>query len=68
MQLKEDEVQWINSHPERCEACGHLDIFHNDHCCPFCLVEDCPCEYGLMPEKGKPEDVLRSDRARAKGE
>lgn len=38
----EDEQRWILENPERC-SCGHLEIFHNGHCCCFCLVEGCEC-------------------------
>lgn len=38
-----DEARWIAENPERCD-CGHLIIFHNGHCCSFCLVGDCRCE------------------------
>ncbi len=47
--LKEDEIAWIGRHPERCKACGHLVIFHNEHCCLFCLVDGCECKWDEMP-------------------
>lgn len=30
----------------RCSACGHLEGFHNEHCCTFCTIEDCECFWG----------------------
>jgi hypothetical protein len=35
----------------RCRTCGHLAALHNRHCCEFCMIEDCPCEWGEMPEE-----------------
>lgn len=43
IELHEDEQAWIRRAPERCEGCGHLFIFHNSHCCSFCLVDECGC-------------------------
>jgi hypothetical protein len=56
--LKEDEKRWINIAKERCETCGHLKIFHNTHCCPFCLIPGCNCRYeelGGYSGEDKPE-------------
>lgn len=36
----------------RCRACGHLAALHNGHCCVFCMIKDCPCEWGEMPGGG----------------
>jgi hypothetical protein len=36
---------------ERCTACGHLWVFHNHHCCEFCTIDDCKCEWGRMPDE-----------------
>ena len=34
--------------PLRCEACGQLNALHCWHCCEFCLIEDCGCEWGEL--------------------
>ena len=47
--LREDEIKWIHDNQERCSACGHLEIFHNQHCCVFCTVENCLCKDGEIP-------------------
>ena len=46
--LREDEAKWLSS-SSRCDACGHLDELHNSHCCTFCMVPGCPCEWDEMP-------------------
>ena len=47
--LKEDELEYIEKNMlERCEACGHLKIFHVDHCCVFCTIPDCTCRWGEL--------------------
>lgn len=53
IELKPEEVAWIENpeNQERCEACGHLDIFHNYHCCHFCKVDGCTCEFGVLKEE-----------------
>jgi predicted Zn-ribbon and HTH transcriptional regulator len=41
--LNADEAEWLSAHPERCEKCGHLELFHDDligHCC---LIPACKC-------------------------
>jgi hypothetical protein len=41
--LRDDERKMlVESH--RCGGCGHLAALHNQHCCVFCEVDDCPCE------------------------
>jgi hypothetical protein len=30
----------------RCKACGHLEALHNTHCCVFCWMPECRCEWG----------------------
>jgi hypothetical protein len=47
LELREDEIAYLDT--PRCEACGHLESVHNDHCCAFCMVDDCACEWGEMP-------------------
>ena len=47
--LRPDEADYLGS--IRCAACGHLMALHNDHCCEFCMVTGCPCEWGEMPEE-----------------
>jgi hypothetical protein len=42
--LSPDEVVWIKDSPERCPKCSHLKIFHNQHCCSFCILPDCECK------------------------
>jgi hypothetical protein len=39
-----DESRWIENNQDRCGKCGHLEIFHNTHCCFFCMVDGCECE------------------------
>lgn len=34
---------------QRCDACGHLEVLHNRHCCQFCMIPGCLCEWGKMP-------------------
>ncbi len=56
--LYKDEEQWIATalageledawKNGRCGGCGHLNIFHNQHCCIFCTVEDCSCQDGNL--------------------
>lgn len=41
--LREDEIKTLGV--ERCKNCEHLLSLHNYHCCEFCTVEDCDCEY-----------------------
>jgi hypothetical protein len=55
--LNDDEWAWVKSADDgRCGACGHLAIFHNTHCCDFCMVEaepypkNCRCEDWHIPE------------------
>ena len=51
MTLRPDEQAWIDTHPERCGACGHLlMLHHNEWCCDgdccdgqSCNVGDCKC-------------------------
>lgn len=45
--LLPDEEAMLNR-SERCNACGHLEALHNDHCCPMCMVDDCECEWGEL--------------------
>lgn len=44
LRLTADEIKML-SNPERCEACGHLEELHNGHCCSFCMVPGCRCEW-----------------------
>ena len=46
MALLPEEKKYLTG--PRCEACGHLAVLHNDHCCSFCLLPDCPCEWGIL--------------------
>lgn len=57
MELDISEIKWINNNPCRCPACGHLEIFHNDHCCTFCLVDGCECEWGELPEEEATREI-----------
>lgn len=44
--LKEDEKKYLDDNSiKECQKCGHLAIFHNYHCCSFCNVPECKCEY-----------------------
>lgn len=56
MNLKNDEIKWIEEHPERCQTCGHLAIFHNEHCCVFCLIPGCKCKNLETIEEEENED------------
>lgn len=40
--LKDAEVRWIVDNPERCQTCGHLEIFHINGD-SICAVTDCNC-------------------------
>ena len=53
MEFTQEELEYIEDNPERCEACGHLEIFHNYHCCTFCKVDGCKCEWDELPEEDK---------------
>ena len=37
---------------KHCEACGHLEALHNNHCCQYCKVPGCKCEWGEINERG----------------
>lgn len=45
MDLRDDEIKYLED-SQRCDACGHLKALHNEHCCEFCMVTDCPCKWG----------------------
>lgn len=45
LNLKPEEVAHISAGDDKeCVKCGHLTIFHNDHCCTYCTIDDCDCE------------------------
>ena len=49
VELLPEELAYLRSEDGvRCHACGHLDVLHNSHCCQFCLIDGCPCEWGRM--------------------
>jgi len=50
VQLRLDEADYLTDNQERCKACGHLEILHCTHCCCFCEVPGCKCEWGKMPD------------------
>ena len=51
--LTKDEYEYLEKNLfERCESCRHLKIFHNYHCCAFCMIDGCDCKF----EKGYNED------------
>lgn len=52
MKLTDSEIKYL-SNTERCDACGHLEALHNGHCCSFCMVTDCPCDWGKIPSDEK---------------
>ena len=52
MNLLPEEEKYL-SESKRCDACGHLDVFHNDHCCSFCNVPQCLCKWGIIEDEGK---------------
>ena len=39
----------------RCKACGHLESLHNGHCCEFCMIPGCPCEWGKVEGYNTPD-------------
>jgi len=43
IKLTEKEKKLLEE-SESCKTCGHLECFHNYHCCSFCQVEGCDCE------------------------
>jgi predicted Zn-ribbon and HTH transcriptional regulator len=43
--LREDELRLVAAESKRCKTCGHMQVFHNEHCCMFCKVPDCKCEW-----------------------
>lgn len=47
LQLKQDEVAFLAA-SDRCEACGHLQALHNEHCCTYCMIPECRCEWGKV--------------------
>jgi hypothetical protein len=61
MKLLSEEKKLLEA-SERCEACGHLEALHNYHCCEFCTVPGCRCEYGeVEPE---PEEEIELEEAK----
>ncbi len=62
--LMECEEKFLREIPEsyekrRCKACGHLNVLHNDHCCSFCTLPGCPCEWGEMPQSDIAKEIMR---------
>lgn len=52
MEFKPDELQLLERQSRRCLKCGHMEVFHNKHCCMFCNVENCECEWDAdFPEE-----------------
>lgn len=45
--LKSDEYEYLRDNG-RCSACGHLKALHNSHCCTFCMMPGCKCEFGEL--------------------
>ena len=43
IELQSDEEKFLEE-SQRC-ICGHLVVLHNDHCCMFCMVPDCGCNW-----------------------
>ena len=53
----------------RCDECGHLNEMHNEHCCSFCKVPECPCRFGQLPLEGdEPNPENRWSDFNPKGE
>lgn len=53
--LTKEEVEHIEK-SGTCSACGHLDVLHTYHCCTFCNVKGCHCEWGeIVPVPGTHE-------------
>lgn len=50
LDLRDEEREFLAG-SERCPACGHLMALHNQHCCDFCKVPDCPCQWGEVPKE-----------------
>jgi hypothetical protein len=59
MECEERYLRNIPTDGRRCHACGHLQVFHNDHCCQFCLIPECPCEWGRMPQSEIAKEIMR---------
>jgi len=52
LDLSEDEAT-ILLFSSRCDACGHLEALHNNHCCIFCKIPDYGCEDKELKEIGE---------------
>lgn len=52
--LRGDELKFLASSP-RCQVCGHLLALHNYHCCTFCTVPGCRCEWDKLEGPGAEE-------------
>lgn len=44
------EREFMATQLKRCDACGHLALVHNDHCCHYCKVPDCQCRWGEIED------------------
>lgn len=54
--MTDREKEWIEDNPDTCEGCGHLEIFHNSHCCEFCMVGGCNCSWGEIVKDDDADD------------
>ena len=48
--LADDEAAFFATQTTRCAGCGHLNILHNTHCCEYCQLPGCRCQWGSLPE------------------
>ena len=55
--LRPEEIEYLENGTEhtngRCTACGHLEVLHNFHCCEFCRIPGCACEWGELKTEKK---------------
>lgn len=55
MKLTKQEFEYLQEDQSRCDACGHLSILHNYHCCTYCKVSGCPCDCDQVDDGYKKE-------------
>ncbi len=47
--LSDSELKYIEKNMlEKCETCGHLEIFHSED--DYCEISDCTCIWGELRE------------------
>lgn len=50
------EILTLKEATERCDACGHLELFHNTVCAFSCNIKNCKCEYGCIASGEQEKD------------